>query len=95
MLDNDRNKVDLFDAINRGSIIPINTAEDLLEQDGCEILSRFLLPLYIRLYRSWQLSLMIAGCRHLSILTRLKSTLTLTQALKYNVGLIVAHQNFD
>ena len=40
-----RNRVDLFAAMNRGSLILINTAKDLLKQDGCEILGRFFLAL--------------------------------------------------
>jgi hypothetical protein len=47
MLGNPRNKVDLFDAMNRGSIILINTAKDLLKQQGCEILGRFFIDKYV------------------------------------------------
>ena len=35
------NKVDLFDAMNSGKVILINTAKDLLKQEGCEIFGRF------------------------------------------------------
>src|SRR3954451_10319014 len=45
MFAREKNKVDLFDAMNRGSIILINTAKDLLKQEGCEILGRFFIAL--------------------------------------------------
>ena len=45
MFANERNKLDLFEAMNRGSIILINTAKDLLKQEGCEILGRFFIAL--------------------------------------------------
>ena len=35
------NKIDLFEAMNNGKIILINTAKDLLKQEGCEIFGRF------------------------------------------------------
>ena len=45
MFANEHNKLNLFEAMNRGSIILINTAKDLLKQDGCEILGRFFIAL--------------------------------------------------
>jgi hypothetical protein len=45
MFANERNKLDLFETMNRGSIILINTAKDLLKQEGCEILGRFFIAL--------------------------------------------------
>ena len=40
-----KNKLDLFEAMNKGSLILINTAKDFLNQDGCEIFGRFFLAL--------------------------------------------------
>ena len=40
-----KNKVDMFDLLNQGSIILINTAKDLLKQDGCELFGRFFLSM--------------------------------------------------
>ena len=40
-----RNKVDMFELLNRGSVILINTAKDLLKQDGCELFGRFFLSM--------------------------------------------------
>jgi hypothetical protein len=44
MFANKRNKLNLFEAMNRGSLILINTAKDLLKQEGCAILGRFFRP---------------------------------------------------
>ena len=40
-----KNKVDMFDLLNSGSIILINTAKDLLKQEGCELFGRFFLSM--------------------------------------------------
>jgi Type IV secretion-system coupling protein DNA-binding domain len=40
-----RNKVDMFELLNSGSIILINTAKDLLKQEGCELFGRFFLSM--------------------------------------------------
>jgi hypothetical protein len=41
----ERNKLDLFDAMNRGSLILINTAKDFLKQEASEIFGRFFIAL--------------------------------------------------
>ena len=45
MFRNKHNKVNVFEAMNRGSLILIHTAKDLLKQVGCEILGRFFIAL--------------------------------------------------
>ena len=45
MFSHTRNAVDLFSALNRGSLVLINTAKDLLKQDGCELFGRFFISL--------------------------------------------------
>ena len=45
MFRNKRNKVNLFEAMNRGSLVLIHTAKDLLKQEGTEILGRFFISL--------------------------------------------------
>lgn len=40
-----RNKVDMFELLNHGSIILINTAKDMLKQEGCELFGRFFLSM--------------------------------------------------
>src|SRR4051812_9514403 len=42
MFSHTHNKLNLFEAMNRGSLILINTAKDLLKQEGCEIFGRFI-----------------------------------------------------
>jgi hypothetical protein len=45
MFSHEKNRLDLFSAMNRGSVILVHTAKELLKQDGCEILGRFFLAL--------------------------------------------------
>src|SRR5688500_16226436 len=45
MFANPKNKLNLFEEMNKGSIILINTAKDLLKEDGCEIFGRFFIAL--------------------------------------------------
>jgi hypothetical protein len=45
MFSNKENKINIFDAMNRGSLILINTAKELLQQEGCAILGRFFIAL--------------------------------------------------
>ena len=48
MFTNTRNKIDVFAALNGGKVLLINTAKDLLKQDGCEILGRFFISLIVQ-----------------------------------------------
>ncbi|MEP3072497.1 MAG: hypothetical protein ABJQ26_06875 [Maricaulis sp.] len=41
MFSHPENKIDLFDAMNEGKIVLINTAKDLLKSEGCSIFGRF------------------------------------------------------
>src|SRR4051812_12305376 len=45
MFAHQQNRLNLFRAMNRGSVILINTAKDLLKQDGCELFGRFFIAL--------------------------------------------------
>jgi hypothetical protein len=45
MFSHERNKVNLYEAMNTGSLILINTDKELLKQNGCEILGRFFIAL--------------------------------------------------
>jgi hypothetical protein len=45
MFANPKNKLNLFEEMNKGSIILINTAKELLKEDGCEIFGRFFIAL--------------------------------------------------
>src|SRR5205823_12079361 len=45
MFSHQENRLDVFTALNKGSLILINTAKDLLKQEGTEILGRFFIAL--------------------------------------------------
>lgn len=101
MFRNTRNKINLFEAMNRGSLILIHTAKDLLKQEGCEILGRFFIALICQ------------AAQERASLTVQERTPTfvyideahdyfdenienlLEQARKFQVGLILAHQHLD
>jgi hypothetical protein len=89
-----------FSLINAGKVILINTAKDLLKQDGTEIFGRFFLALIAQaaqeratLHASKRRPcyVYIDECQdYLS--TDSNFTMILEQARKQNVGVIVAHQ---
>jgi hypothetical protein len=101
MFRNKRNKLNLFDAMNRGSLILIHTAKDLLKQEGCEILGRFFIALIAQ------------AAQERAGLPKDERTPTfvyideahdyfdenmenlLEQARKFQVGLILAHQHLS
>jgi hypothetical protein len=100
MLSHPKSKLDLFSEINAGKVILINTAKDLLKQQGTEIFGRFFLALIAQaaqeratLPSSKRLPcyVYIDECQdYLS--TDSNFTMILEQARKQNVGVIVAHQ---
>ena len=101
MFANEHNKLDLFEAMNRGSVILINTAKDLLKQEGCEILGRFFIAL---IAQAAQERAAIPDDRRRSTFVYIDEAQDyfdesveqlLNQARKYKVGLIIAHQNLD
>lgn len=95
------NKLDLFDALNDGKIILINTAKDLLKQEGSQLFGRFFI------------SMIAQAALERSTLPEHHRTPTtvyvdeaqeyfddsietiLNQARKYRVGLTLAHQTLD
>jgi len=99
MFSHSRNTVDLFAAMNRGSIILINTAKDLLKQDGCALLGRFFIAL---IAQAVQERAVIPADRRRATFVYIDEAQDyfdegveqlLNQARKYKVGLILAHQN--
>jgi hypothetical protein len=99
MFSNKRNKVNLFDAMNRGSLILIHTAKDLLKQEGCEILGRFFIALItqaaqeratMRLYERTPTFVYIDEA-HDYFDDNMGNLLE--QARKFRVGLLLAHQH--
>lgn len=101
MFSHPRNKVDLFEAMNEGKIILINTAKDLLKQEGCAIFGRFFIALIVQ-----------AAMERSSIAPHERNPAfvyideaqdyfdenighLLNQARKYLIGMVLAHQNLD
>jgi hypothetical protein len=99
MFTNKENKVDMFEALNAGSLILINTAKDLLKQDGCEILGRFFIALLVQAIQ--ERAAMPEDCRRSTFIYIDEAQdyfdegieNLLNQARKYKAGLILAHQN--
>jgi hypothetical protein len=101
MFSHEKNKVDLFAAMQEGKIVLINTAKDLLQKDGSQILGRFFIALIAQ--ATLQRATIPAEDRypcfvyideaheyfddHIGDLVN--------QARKYRVGLTLAHQNLD
>jgi hypothetical protein len=101
MFSAERNKVDLFDAINRGSIILIYTDKSLLKQEGCEILGRFFIAL---ICQAAQERAVIPEYYRRPTFVYIDEAQDyfdesienlLNQARKYKIGLILAYQNLD
>lgn len=96
-----RNKIDVFELLNQGKIILINTAKDLLGQDGAAIFGRFFIALIAQ--ASIQRAAMPPHERRSAFVYIDEAqdyfdeniSHLLNQARKYRVGLIFAHQNLD
>lgn len=96
-----RNKIDIFELINEGKIIFINTAKDLLGQEGAAIFGRFFIALISQatVQRAAQQpherrSTFVYIDEAQDYFDDNISNL-LNQARKYRVGLVFAHQNLD
>lgn len=101
MFSHTRNKIDIFELLNEGKIILINTAKDLLGQDGAAIFGRFFIALIAQ--ASIQRAAMPPHKRRSAFVYIDEAqdyfddniSHLLNQARKYRVGLIFAHQNMD
>jgi hypothetical protein len=101
MFAHEKNRLDLFESMNRGGLILINTAKDLLKQDGCEIFGRFFIAL---ISQAAQERAAIPEDRRRSTFVYIDEAqdyfdegigTLFNQARKYKIGLIIAHQNLD
>ncbi len=103
MFSNTRNKVDLFEAINDGKIVLINTAKDLLQADGSAIVGRFFIALLVQAAIQRQT---IPEDKRRSTFAYIdeiadyiqgdnKIAELLSQARKYKVGILGAHQDLN
>jgi hypothetical protein len=101
MFSHPKNKVDIFELLNAGKIILINTAKDLLGQEGSAIFGRFFIALIAQ--AAVQRAALRPHERRSSFVYIDEAqdyfdeniSNLLHQARKYRVGLIFAHQNLD
>jgi len=95
------NKLDLFQALNDGKIILINTAKDLLKEEGSQLFGRFFIALLAQ--AALERSTLDEDDRTPAFVyvdeaqeyfdDRIETILN--QARKYRVGLTLAHQTLD
>jgi hypothetical protein len=100
MFSHEKSKLDLFSEMNSGKVILIDTAKDLLKENGTEVFGRFFIALIANaaqeratLHPSQRLPCFVYldEC-HDYISSDANVTNILEQARKQNVGLILAHQ---
>lgn len=96
-----RNKLDLFQALQDGKIVLVNTAKDLLKQDGSQLFGRFFIAMLAQ--AALERSTLDPGDRTPTTVyvdeaqEYFDDTVEtiLNQARKYKVGLTLAHQTLD
>lgn len=101
MFSHTTNKIDIFELLNQGKIILINTAKDLLGHDGTAIFGRFFIALIAQ--ASIQRAALAPHERRSAFVYIDEAqdyfddniSHLLNQARKYRVGLVFAHQNLD
>lgn len=98
MFSHPRSKLDLFGEMNAGKVILINTAKDLLKEQGTEIFGRFFIALIAQaaqeratLPESQRIPAFVYIDEAADYFDR-NIGIILAQARKYNVGMILAHQ---
>lgn len=93
-----RSKLDLFGEMNAGKVILINTAKDLLKEQGTEIFGRFFIAL---IAQAAQERATLPERNRTPTIVYIDEAqdyfdrnigLILAQARKYNVGMVLAHQ---
>jgi hypothetical protein len=101
MFSHQENKLNLLRAMNRGSVILVNTAKDLLKQEGCELFGKFILAL---ISQATQERAAISANRRLPTFVYIDEAhdyfnerleALINQGRKYQVGVILAHQNLS
>jgi hypothetical protein len=104
MFANPKNKLNLFEEMNKGSIILINTAKDLLKQEGCEIFGRFFIALIsqavqeraaIAEHKRKQTFIYIDEAQDYFRGGNTVLEQMISQARKQKVGLILSHQSLS
>jgi hypothetical protein len=98
MFSHPRSKLDLFAEMNAGKVILINTAKDLLKEQGTEIFGRFFIAL---IAQAAQERATLPEHKRTPTIVYIDEAqdyfdrnigLILAQARKYNVGMVLAHQ---
>jgi hypothetical protein len=98
MFSHPRSKLDLFAEMNAGKVILINTAKDLLKEQGTEIFGRFFIAL---IAQAAQERATLPEGRRMPTFVYIDEAadyfdrnigLILSQARKFNVGMVLAHQ---
>ncbi|UYN96098.1 MAG: type IV secretion system DNA-binding domain-containing protein [Enhydrobacter sp.] len=93
------NRLDMFDAMQSGKVVLVNTSKALLKADASALFGRYMIALVIRaVYER-----VAAKDRHPTYLVVDEASeyfddniqLLLEQARKFNVGLVLAHQHLD
>jgi hypothetical protein len=93
-----RSKLDLFAEMNAGKVILINTAKDLLKEQGTEIFGRFFIAL---IAQAAQERATLPADKRMPTFVYVDEAadyfdrnigLILSQARKFNVGMVLAHQ---
>lgn len=98
MFSHPRSKLDLFSEMNAGKVILINTAKDLLKEQGTEIFGRFFIAMIAQ--AAQERSVVPEGQRVPTMVYIDEAQdyfdrnigLILAQARKYKVGMVLAHQ---
>ena len=99
MFANEKNKLDIYNSLNNGCLLLINTAKDLLKQDGCQIMGRFFIALIGQAIQERAVipeekrrsTFLYVDEAHDYFDDNLENLIN--QLRKYKVGLIIAHQN--
>jgi hypothetical protein len=98
MFSHPRSKLDLFKEMNAGKVILVNTAKDLLKEQGTEIFGRFFIAL---IAQAAQERATLKPKDRIPTFVYIDEAadyfdrnigLILAQARKYNVGMVLAHQ---
>ncbi|WP_114521479.1 type IV secretory system conjugative DNA transfer family protein [Altererythrobacter sp. ZODW24] len=98
MFSHPRSKLDIFKEMNAGKVILVNTAKDLLKEQGTEIFGRFFIAM---IAQAAQERATLKGSERVPAMVYIDEAqdyfdrnigLILAQARKYNVGMVLAHQ---
>jgi hypothetical protein len=98
MFSHPKSKLDLFKEMNAGKVILINTAKDLLKENGTEIFGRFFIAM---IAQAAQERAVLNADERLPTFVYVDEAndyfdrnigIILSQARKYNIGMVLAHQ---